>query len=192
MEQASIEVFYPQNTMAFRNWLQENHISKQAVWIVFHKKASQKESLSWSEAVDVALCFGWIDSKKIKINEDTSHQFFSKRKAKSTWSKINKDKINRLIADGLMTDAGYKSIEVAKQNGSWTILDSVEELIIPPDLEDAFNIHTGAKDYFLSLSKSSKKMLLQWVVLAKLPLTRQKRIDEIAILAAKQQKPKNF
>ncbi|MEG1239315.1 MAG: YdeI/OmpD-associated family protein [Flavobacterium sp.] len=192
MEQSSIEVFYPQNTLAFRNWLQENHISKQAVWIVFHKKASKKETLSWSEAVDVALCFGWIDSKKIKINDDTSHQFFSKRKAKSTWSKINKEKIDKLIAEGLMTDAGYKSIEVAKENGSWTILDSVEELIIPADLEEAFNIHEGAKDYFLSLSKSSKKMLLHWVVLAKLPLTRQKRIDEIALQAGKQQKPKNF
>jgi len=187
-----IEIFYPANVAEWRNWLQENHISKQAVWIVFHKKASQKETLSWSEAVDVALCFGWIDSKKIKINDDTSHQFFSKRKAKSTWSKINKDKIDKLISEGLMTDAGYKSIEVAKENGSWTILDSVEELIIPTDLEDAFKSHEGAKDYFLSLSKSSKKMLLQWVVLAKLPLTRQKRIDEIAILAAKQQKPKNF
>lgn len=192
MEQPQIEVFYPQNTMAFRNWLQENHISKQAVWIVFHKKASKKESLSWSEAVDVALCFGWIDSKKIKINDDTSHQFFSKRKAKSTWSKINKEKINRLIAEGLMTEAGYKSIETAKQNGSWTILDEVEELIVPDDLEEAFKIHEGSKDYFSGLSKSSKKMILHWIVLAKRPETRQKRIAEIAECAAKQQKPKHM
>ena len=192
MEQPQIEVFYPQNTMAFRNWLQENHISKQAVWIVFYKKASKKESLTWSEAVDVALCFGWIDSKKIKINDDTSHQFFSKRKAKSTWSKINKEKINRLIADSLMTEAGYKSIETAKQNGSWTILDEVEELIVPDDLEEAFKIHEGSKDYFLSLSKSSKKMILHWIVLAKRPETRQKRIAEIAECASKQQKPKHM
>lgn len=188
MEQPQIEVFYPQNTMAFRNWLQENHISKQAVWIVFHKKASKKESLSWSEAVDVALCFGWIDSKKIKINDDTSHQFFSKRKEKSTWSKINKEKTNRLIADGLMTKAGYKTIETAKQNGSWTILDEVEELIVPDDLED----HEGSKDYFSGLSKSSKKMILHWIVLAKRPETRQKRIAEIAESASKQQKPKHM
>lgn len=192
MEQPQIEVFYPQNTMAFRNWLQENHISKQAVWIVFHKKASKKESLSWSEAVDVALCFGWIDSKKIKINDETSHQFFSKRKEKSTWSKINKEKTNRLIANELMTDAGYKSIEIAKENGSWTILDEVEELIVPDDLEDAFKIHEGSKDYFSSLSKSSKKMILHWIVLAKRPETRQKRIAEIAESAAKQQKPKHM
>lgn len=192
MEQPQIEVFYPQNTMAFRNWLQENHISKQAVWIVFYKKASKKESLSWSEAVDVALCFGWIDSKKIKINDDTSHQFFSKRKAKSTWSKINKEKINRLIAEGLMTEAGYKSIETAKQNGSWTILDEVEELIVPDDLEEAFKIHEGSKDYFSGLSKSSKKMILHWIVLAKRPETRHKRIAEIVECAAKQQKPKHM
>lgn len=192
MEQPQIEVFYPQNTMAFRNWLQENHISKQAVWIVFYKKASKKESLSWSEAVDVAICFGWIDSKKIKINDDTSHQFFSKRKEKSTWSKINKEKINRLIAEGLMTEAGYKSIETAKQNGSWTILDEVEELIVPDDLEEAFKIHEGSKDYFSGLSKSSKKMILHWIVLAKRPETRHKRIAEIVECAAKQQKPKHM
>src|SRR5690606_6945779 len=141
MEQPQIEVFYPESILEWREWLQKNHVSQKAVWIVFHKKASKKESLSWSEAVDVALCIGWKDSKKININDDTSHQYFSKRKAKSTWSKINKEKINRLITDGLMTDAGYKSIEIAKENGSWTILDEVEELIVPDDLEEAFKIH---------------------------------------------------
>jgi len=192
MEQPQIEVFYPESILEWREWLQKNHVSQKAVWLVFHKKASQKKSLSWSEAVDVALCFGWIDSKKIKINDDTSHQFFSKRKAKSTWSKINKEKINKLIADGLMTEAGYKTIEVAKENGSWTILDEVEELIVPDDLEEAFKIHEGSKDYFSGLSKSSKKMILHWIVLAKRSETRQKRIAEIAECASKQQKPKHM
>jgi len=91
-----------------------------------------------------------------------------------------------------MTEAGYKSIETAKQNGSWTILDEVEELIVPDDLEEAFKIHEGSKDYFSGLSKSSKKMILHWIVLAKRPETRQKRIAEIAECAAKQQKPKNM
>lgn len=192
MEQPQIAIFYPESILEWREWLQNNHVSQNAVWLVFHKKASQKKSLSWSESVDVALCFGWIDSKKIKVNDETSHQFFSKRKAKSTWSKINKEKINRLIADGLMTEAGYKSIETAKQNGSWTLLDEVEELIVPYDLEEAFKTHEGSKDYFSSLSKSSKKMILQWIVLAKRPETRQKRITEIATLAAKHEKPKHM
>src|SRR5690606_36234564 len=137
------------------------------------------------EAVDVALCFGWIDSKKIKIDEETSHQFFSRRKPRSTWSKINKEKVQRLIENGLMTPAGYQSIDVAKQNGSWTLLDEVEELITPKDLEKAFSKQKGSKEHFLSLSKTARKMMLQSLVLAKRPETRQKRIAEITGLAAR-------
>jgi uncharacterized protein YdeI (YjbR/CyaY-like superfamily) len=187
-----IEIFYPESQTAWRKWLEKNHLSKQAVWLVFYKKSSSKQSISWSEAVDVALCFGWIDSKRIKIDEETSHQFFSKRKPKSTWSKINKEKVQQLINNGLMTQAGYESIETAKQNGTWTILDEVEELTIPQDLEKAFKKHKSSKDYFLSLSKSSKKLLLAWVVLAKRPETRQKRIDEIAVSAGKGLKPEHL
>ena len=149
-------------------------------------------TLSWSDAVDEALCFGWIDSKKVSIDKEKSHQFFSKRKPVSTWSKINKAKIERLIADGKMTKAGLESIEIAKHNGSWSILDDVEELIIPIELEKEFKKHKGSKDYFLSLSKSMKKMLLQWIVLAKQPETKQRRIGEIAETAGQKQKPKQF
>ncbi len=187
-----IEVFSPESLAEWRKWLAKNHLSKQAVWVVFYKKTSQKPSITWSEAVDVALCFGWIDSKKIKIDSETSHQFFSKRKAKSTWSKINKEKVQKLISDGLMTQAGLDIIKIAKQNGSWTILDEVEELLIPEDLEKAFSKYIGAKDYFLSLSKSIKKMMLTSLVLAKRADTRQKRIDEIAELAGQQKKGKQF
>lgn len=184
------EVFYAKSVAAWREWLTKNHASKSSVWFVLYNKSSEKTSITWREAVDVALCFGWIDSKKIKVDSETSHQFFSKRKPKGTWSKINKDIIERLIEQGLMEAAGYESIERAKQNGSWTILDEVEELVIPNDLENAFKQHAGSKDYFLSLSKSVKKMMLQWIVLAKRPETRQKRIDEIAELAGKKMKPK--
>lgn len=187
-----IEIFYPASLTAWRKWLEKNHLSKQSVWLVFYNKTSAKPSISWRDAVDVALCFGWIDSKKIAIDKERSHQFFSKRKAKSTWSKINKDKIEKLIDAGLMTKAGFDSIAIAKQNGSWTILDEVEELKIPTDLEKAFKAKRGSKDYFLSLSKSARKALLQWLVLAKRPETRQKRITEIAALAAQQLRPKQF
>ena len=186
------EIFYPTSLTEWRKWLAKNHLSKQSVWLVFYAKSSKKPSITWSEAVDAALCFGWIDSKKIKIDNETSHQFFSKRKAQSTWSKINKEKVQQLIDGGLMTQAGLDSIEIAKQNGSWTILDEVEELIISKDLEKAFRKHKGSKDYFLSLSKSVRKMMLQWVVLAKRPETRQKRIDEITELAGQKKKPKQF
>lgn len=184
-----IEIFYPTSPTTWRKWLEKNHPSKQAVWLVFYNKSSSRQSVSWSDAVDVALCFGWIDSKKIKIDEDTSHQFFSRRKPNSTWSKINKEKVQKLIDNGLMTPAGYESIETAKQNGTWTILDEVEELIIPQDLEKAFKKHKGSKEFFLSLSKTSKKMMLQWIVLAKQPETRQRRIAEIAENAERSLKP---
>ena len=192
MQKNEVEIFYPTSQTMWRKWLQENHISKQAVWLVFYNKKSEIKSITWSEAVDEALCFGWIDSKKISIDKETSHQFFSKRKPKSTWSKINKEKIERLIEQGLMTEQGFASIETAKQNGSWTILDEVEELIIPADLEEVFIEKPNAKDYFLSLSKSVRKIILSWLVFAKTTETRQKRITEIIESAEQNQKPKHL
>jgi uncharacterized protein YdeI (YjbR/CyaY-like superfamily) len=192
MQEKEIETFCPASPEDWRQWLTENHSVKQSVWLVYHKKKSNNPSLSWSQAVDEALCFGWIDSTKRPIDEDTFMQFFCRRKPKSIWSKINKDKVQQLIADGLMMQAGYESIETAKQNGSWTIMDGIDELKIPKDLEKAFKTQRGSKQFFLSLSKSVRKSILQWLVLAKRPETRQNRINEIAELAAQKQKPKQF
>lgn len=186
------EIFYPASIAEWRNWLERNHSLKQSVWLVQYKKASLIPSVSWSDAVDVALCFGWIDSKKVAVDKEKSHQFFSKRKAKSTWSKINKEKVTKLIEAGLMAEAGYKSIEIAKQNGSWTLLNDVDNLMVPADLEKAFSLHKGSKDHFDTFSKSSRKAILQWLILAKLPATRQKRLNEIAELAGQNLKPKQF
>lgn len=182
-------VFYPKTSLDWHAWLKANHETVSAVWLVQHHKKSEKESITWSEAVDSALCFGWIDSKKIRIDEETTHQFFTKRKPKGTWSKINKEKVEKLIAAGLMEEAGYLSIETAKANGSWTLLDDVEELVLPGDLQHALRALEGAEAYYHSLSKSAKKMILAWLVLAKRPETRQKRIAEVAEAASKGQKP---
>lgn len=192
MSKKEVEVFYPKTISEWRKWLERNHRSEQAVWLVFYKKSSPKESLTWSESVDVALCFGWIDSKKIRIDEETSHQYFSKRKPKSTWSKINKDKVDDLIKKGLMTPAGLESIATAKQNGSWTILDEAEALQVPEDLEAEFKTRPGAREFYLSLSKSGKKGILHWIVLARRPETRKKRILEIAERAAQNRKPRHM
>lgn len=192
MQKEDTDIFYPKSVDEWRQWLADNHQSKSAVWVVQHHKVSGKPTISWSEAVSVALCYGWIDSKKIAVGEGTTHQFFTKRKAKSTWSKINKDKVAQLIEDGLMTKAGFEVIELAKQNGSWSLLDEVEALKIPEDLNRAFASRAGSKDFFLSLSRSSKKNILYWVISAKRPETRHKRIEEIAELAAQGKKPKQF
>jgi len=191
-EKTNIETFCPTSRKDWRKWLKKNHLSKQSVWLICYTKKSDQPTVNWSETVDEALCFGWIDSTRKTIDEFSFMQFFSKRKPKSTWSKINKEKVQRLIDNGLMTQAGLDIIETAKQNGSWTILDEVEELKIPNDLENAFKKHKDSKDYFLSLSKTVRKMMLQWLVLAKRPETRQKRIEEIAILAGQKMKPKQF
>ncbi len=179
VENKELESFCPASRKEWRQWLKENHSSKQSVWLVCYKIKSGIPSISWSDAVDEALCFGWIDSIRKSFGEDRFIQFFSKRKPKSVWSKINKEKVERLIKEELMTEAGYKSIEIAKQNGSWIILDTVEDLEIPEDLAKEFKTKPGSQDYFLSLSKSVKKMILQWLVMAKRPETRRRRIDEI-------------
>lgn len=187
-----IATIYPQSQQEWRQWLIENHLLEQSVWVLGYKKATGKTSVSWSDVVDEALCFGWIDGMRKSLDEERFIQFVCKRKPKSGWSKINKEKIERLIADGLMTEAGFKSIEIAKQNGSWTLLDEVEELTVPDDLEVAFTSNPGAADFFFGLSKSVRKMMLQWVAFAKKPETRQNRINEIATLAAQKLKPKQF
>lgn len=184
--------FYAADRQEWRQWLQEHHDKQTSIWLIYQKKRSGKPSVTWSEAVDEALCFGWVDSKKKTIDEGSFMQFFSRRKPKGTWSKINKEKIVRLMADGLITKAGLACIEAAKQNGSWEILDEVEELTIPKDLEVAFNAQPGSRAYFLTLSKSVRKSMLQWLVLAKRPGTRQKRVAELVEAAGQKRRPKPF
>ena len=187
-----IETFCPVSQNEWRQWLKKNHKAKQSIWLVYYKKVSNVPTVTWSEAVDQALCFGWIDSTARSIDDEKYMQFFCQRKPNSGWSKINKEKVIRLTKQRLINPAGFKSIEIAKQNGSWTILDEIEELIIPGELEKEFKKKPGSKSFFLSLSKSIRKAMLQWIVLAKRPETRQKRIADIAELASQKSKPKQF
>lgn len=188
----TLETFSPKSRQEWREWLQENHEKRQSIWLIYLKKGSKQPSIVYNDAVDEALCFGWIDSKSKPIDSDRYMQFFCKRKPKSVWSKINKEKIERLTQQGLMTKAVFECIEIAKENGSWTILDEAEALIIPTDLEEAFQGKIAAKNFFLNLSRSDKRNILAWLVLAKRTETRQNRINEIVTLAVQGQKPKQF
>lgn len=192
VQKKEVETFCPASQQDWRQWLMDNHNSKQAVWLVCYKKSANIPTIAWSDAVDEALCFGWIDSIRKNIGEETFMQYFCKRKPNSAWSKINKVKVQRLIDEQLMAQAGHQSIEIAKQNGSWAILDDVEELTIPQDLEKEFTYRPASQAFFLSLSKSVKKALLQWIAFAKRPGTRQKRIAEIVEFASQNLKPKGF
>jgi uncharacterized protein YdeI (YjbR/CyaY-like superfamily) len=186
------ETFCPKSRKEWRNWLIKNHETQQSVWLIYFKISTKKASIRWSDAVDEALCFGWIDSTKKTIDKESYQQYFSKRKPNSIWSKINKDKIDVLIQNNQMTNAGLHSIEIAKQNGSWTLMDDVEKLIIPTDLKKALESNPISQEFFMSLSNSKRKEMLAWIVLAKREETRQKRIKEIVDCAGKNSKPKHF
>lgn len=192
MPQKEPETFYPKSPAEWRKWLEENHQSEQSVWLVYYRQKTNVPSLTWSEAVDEALCFGWIDSTKKTIDKERYMQYFSRRKPTSTWSKVNKDKVAHLIQNDLMTTAGFDSIATAKQNGNWSLMDDVEKLIVPEDLEIALNAHEGAMAFYQRQSNSHKRSLLYWVVIAKRSETRAKRIEEVARLAAQGLRPKQF
>lgn len=192
MSKTNLDTYCPTSKEDWRNWLKKNHIERDSIWLIFYRKNSPRHNLSWSDAVDEALCFGWIDSTRKTIDQESYTQYFCKRKPKSNWSRVNKEKIKVLIEEGLMEEAGYKSIAIAKENGSWTILDKVEALEVPDDLQAALAQQPGAGEFFDSLSKSVKKNLLYWVISAKRTETRQKRIGEIAENASKNLKPKQF
>lgn len=180
--------FYAKDRAAWRAWLAENHVKEQSTWLQLYKKDADTPSVSYSEAVDEALCFGWIDSTVRKHDAQSRVQFFSKRNPKSNWSALNKRKVAYLIEQDLMTEAGLKMVEIAKEKGTWTALNDVENLVIPPDLQTAITENPTALEYFTAFSRSAKRGILEWLFNAKRPETRQKRIAEIVRLAAENKK----
>jgi uncharacterized protein YdeI (YjbR/CyaY-like superfamily) len=173
------------NRKALRNWLEKNHGQKESIWLILHKKHSTKGDLSYNDAVEEGLCFGWIDSKPNKIDEDTYKLLYCQRKPKSAWSKVNKLKIEMLIKTGQMHPAGLAKIEAAKKNSSWISLDSVEELQMPVELQKALNKNKEAKQYFEAFPPGVRKQLFWGVSSAKREETKSKRIIEIVTLAEK-------
>ena len=141
--------------------------------------------MRWEEAVKVALCYGWIDSTVRSLGDGKRKQYFCPRKPKSTWSKVNKDYIKELKSNGLMHKSGLDAIEIAKENGSWTELDDVENGIVPEDLQKAFGHNTTAHKNFKSFTKGQRKSYLYWLKQAKRQETRNKRISEIVSLSEK-------
>jgi len=170
---------YFKNDQEWRNWLHENHTINNGVYLIFYKVTSKQPSMRWEEAVKVALCYGWIDSTVKKLDEERRRQYFCPRKPKSVWSKLNKTYIIDLIKDDLMHQSGLKSIAIAKENGSWTSLDAVENGIIPDDLKKAFDKNKLAYTNYKNFAKSYKKSYLYWLNQAKRAETRDKRIIEI-------------
>jgi len=181
----SVEHFYAKDRLAWRRWLSEHHRRAEAVWLVYYKKESGTPSITYAEAVEEALCFGWVDSRPNKIDPERYKQLFSPRKPKSPWSTINKKRVERLIADKRMTAAGLAKVEAAKKDGSWSSYDDVDALAMPGDLAAALASNAAAKKHFAGFPPSSRKIILWWIASAKRPETRSKRIAETVRLAAK-------
>lgn len=184
------EHLYFKNAQEWRNWLHDNHTKATKAYLIFYKVSSTFESMRWEEAVQVAICYGWIDSTVKRIDDDRRRQLFTPRKDKSVWSKLNKTYIEKLIADDLMHESGLKKIEIAKQNGSWESLNGVENLEIPKDLEIAFSQNKTALDNYNNFSKSYRKSYLYWLNQAKREETRSNRIAEIISLCEQNIKSK--
>ena len=167
----------------WRNWLIRNHSNETSVWLVIFHKDSSRRSISYEEAVEEALCFGWIDSKPNKRDKESYYQFFAQRKPKSNWSKPNRERVERLINKGLMQPAGQKMIDLAKKTGTWTALIEVENLVVPADMQKLFNANESAFKNWEAFPPSTKRGILEWILNAKRPETREKRIKETVSLA---------
>lgn len=177
--------YYPKNQKAWRNWLQKNHTGKQYVWLIIYKKDTGKPSVTYNEVVEEALCFGWIDSKPNKRDDESYFLFIAPRKPKSGWSAVNKNRIETLLQQNKMQAAGMKKIEAAKKDGSWILLDKIEALQMPAALKKAFAKNKTGISNFEKFPASVKKQIYQWVDCAKTEITLQKRIDETVSLAQK-------
>ncbi|MGZ4133281.1 MAG: YdeI/OmpD-associated family protein [Actinomycetota bacterium] len=168
---------------AWRRWLQRHHASSRGVWLLVRKKGGDRPGVTYVEAVEEALCFGWIDSRANPLDEHRYRLTMTPRKPGSVWAATNKERVARLTAEGRMAPAGLAAIEAATADGSWDALTAVDALEVPPDLADALAANPAAARHFEAFPPSSKKMILFWIASAKRPETRAKRVEETVRLA---------
>lgn len=172
---------YPQLELADRDawerWLERNHETASGVWLRFAKKASGRTTVGYAEAVDVALCFGWIDGQVQRLDDDHYLQKFTPRRKRSRWSQINTERVARLVGEGRMRPAGRAQVELAKADGRWdAAYPSPARAQVPEDLQAALDRNERAAETFGSLSKSARYTILYAIGDAKRPETRARRI----------------
>ncbi|WP_132148527.1 YdeI/OmpD-associated family protein [Kribbella antiqua] len=165
----------------WRAWLAANGRTERSVWLIVHRDDA---GLVLASAVEHALCFGWIDSKTVKRDDRTTYQCFTPRNPRSTWSKVNRERVEHLTAAGLMTAAGQELIDHAKRTGTWDLLADAQNLIVPADLRAALAANPPADKHFQTFPPSARRTILEWITLAKRPETRARRIDQTVSQAA--------
>ncbi len=167
----------------WRAWLVAHHQSSSGAWLITWKQHTGKPAPTYDEAVCQGLCVGWVDSRPSKLDQDRTMLYFAPRKSGSGWARPNKERIARLEADDLMLPAGQAVVDAARADGSWTMLDDVENLVVPPDLAAAFVVFPGSAEQWESFPRSAKRGILEWIVQAKRAETRATRIYTTAELA---------
>jgi len=184
---------HPKTRSQWRKWLEKNHSTSRGVWLIYYKKESGKRKFDYADAVEEALCFGWIDSLPRKIDDERSSLKFTPRKPKSIWSKLNKQRIEKLIEQKLMTEAGLIKIELAKKDGSWNTLNNsdshAENNSLPDDLRKTLSKNKKALENFLAFPPGYRKRFLFWIDSAKTPGTKAARIKQTFLMAATNKKP---
>lgn len=168
----------------WRAWLTAHHTQTESIWLLIDKKRSTRGTLYYDDVVEEALCFGWIDSRARSFDDDRYLGLMAPRRAGSVWSQSNKDRVARLEAAGLMTDAGRAVIDAARADGSWSTYDDADALVVPDDLATAFAGVAGAREFFETSSRTAQKLALGWIAGAKRPETRSRRIAEVVRLSA--------
>jgi uncharacterized protein YdeI (YjbR/CyaY-like superfamily) len=173
----------------WRHWLSENHLEEKEIWLVYYKKHTGKARVPYNDAVEEALCFGWIDSIVKTIDDERYMQKFTPRKEKSNWSDSNKKRVKKLIGTGEMTRAGLDKIEIAKANGTWDKpITATQSFEMPIELQSALGTNERAKDFFESLSPSCRRQYISWIASAKRQETRQRRVREAMVRLGRKQK----
>lgn len=180
----NIKTCYAKTRKEWRKWLKKYSLTEKSVWLIIYHKNSVTKSVYYDEAVEEAICFGWIDSIAHKRDADSKYQFFAQRKSSSKWSNANKTRAEKMIAQGLMTSHGQQLIDQAKKTGTWDALVDVQNAVIPDDLQKQLNKNKAALKNFLAFPPSSKRIILEWILNAKKDETRQKRIADTVRLAA--------
>lgn len=172
-------VYHAETRAQWRRWLELNHDDARGVWLCSWRSTTDRPRCPYPEAVEEAICFGWIDSTNTIFDDARGLQMYTPRKAKSSWTRLNRRRAADMERRGLMTDAGRRAIDVAKGNGWWTILDPVEDLIEPDELRDALDAVPAARANWDEFPPSARKMMLWWVISAVKPETRTRRVDQI-------------
>jgi uncharacterized protein YdeI (YjbR/CyaY-like superfamily) len=182
---AGAEAIHLETVDQWHAWLEEHHRRREGVWLVGWKPRTGKPAIPYEEAIEEALCFGWVDSTYQSLDDERGMLWWSPRRKGSVWARSNKERVARLEAEGRMTDAGRAAVERARADGSWTILEAIDDLVVPDDLRLALAARHGALDRWESMSPTTRRAILFGIITAKKPETRRRRVEEAAETVAR-------